>query len=833
MLKLASLIIARAGTVLTRARLLIVLITLFGLALRLLNLEQLGNFDFDEVASFHYAEQSLGDMLRTVTARSFEHPPLYYVLLHFWFWLPLERSEAFVRFLSVVFGMLTIPAAYLLALQVLQKERAACFAAFLVALMPLEIFLSREARMYTLLALLATLSLWLLLQAIARGRWWWIAYASVTLLALYTHYISVAILLAENVYLIWVLRQDMRRLARIVAVEFVVALAHLPWIGMATGIQVMVPAIGTGSWSRAYIVSIIESTWLHFAVGPVARSFWVFPIAAIVWLVALLGILARPLRRRESLLLAALLLCTIAAIAALIVIDRPFRVRYIFMLHVPFLILVAAGLERLQSWRWWLAAGGLAAIVSLPLIPYFAGYQRGDYERITQRVERLAIDGDEVILTGPWQEWFWCHYAARKNVRPVTTASLASGCLHVPEYDIFVHRIPLAVPPALDPEQTDKDLRFIYTEHKPKRLWFVQAGLEWADPTNFVERWLTENAWRGYRQAYRNGVLSLWAVEERAMTRVTPEVMTVGDTLAVDWYELEENPQSGSIIRVTFGLRLLKKTDKNIKLSFRLSDGRGEFIQRDVFVGHPHRPTSTWVVGESVVFRTGILLPPGAKPGIYALGSIFYVDFTPPFPVFVSGSARPNIPYALGEVEVQRNPPEVVDPDVTPNQTSVQFADPDKQSDRQMVGLEGYGIADTTVRPGERLQVLLVWRALREIDTQLHAEFRLTDALGTVAWEYQQVIGGETYRVDRWIVNDFVRDWYATVLAATLPDGEYALNLRVLKQSGRDTANPTALVIDTENDASVSLGKIRVKSQVDLIDLFQRGLERVWRRVAG
>ena len=255
------------------ARIIIALITLAGLAVRLFYLEQLGGFDFDEVASFNFAEQPLASMLRTVTSRSFEHPPLYYVLLHLWFLLPLERSESFVRLLSVVFGTLTIPTAYLLASDIVNKTRAACFAALLVALAPLEVFLSREARMYTLLALLAMLSLWLLLKAIERGRWWWIAYAIVTLLALYTHYIAVAILIAGNFYLIWVWRRNVPSLGRFAVLELVVVLAHLPLLRLATGITAMIPAIGTGSWSREYFVSIVEMTWLQFAVGPVVQTF--------------------------------------------------------------------------------------------------------------------------------------------------------------------------------------------------------------------------------------------------------------------------------------------------------------------------------------------------------------------------------------------------------------------------------------------------------------------------------------------------------------------------------------------------------------------------------
>ena len=793
----------------------IALITLIGLGLRLLHLEGLGGFDFDEIVSYEFADQSLSGMLRTVAARKFEHPPLYYAMLHLWFFIPWERSETFVRLLSVVLGTLTIPATYLLARRLVWNTRTACLTALLVAISPLEVFFSREARMYVLLTLLGVLSLWLLLQALDHGRWWWVLYAIVTLFALYTHYVALAIILAENAYLVWVWRNRIPHIFRFVAIQLAVGLAHLPWFISASGLIATLPALGTGSWSWSYIAAIAEETWFDFIVGPqgLARTRWATAVTTIVWLLALLGI-GRLLRRRESLIIGALLICTSVALAALITIDKPFQIRYLHIVHMPFLMLLAVGLERVRAWRWWLAAaGGLALLTSLPLIPYYTQYQRGDYHHITQRVELLAVDGDEVILTGPWQDRFWNFYETK---------------------GLFIHRIPLFVPPALDPQETNEAMQFIEDVHKPKRLWFIQAALAQADPTNYVERWLTEHAWQGSRAAYRNGVLSLWAVEPRDMIRVTPKDMTVGDVLAVDWYEIEEFPLSGSVLRATFGLRLLEKTDKTIKLSFRLYDERGEHVQRDVFVGHPHNPTNGWNVGDTVTFQVGLATPSGAKPGAYSLGAIFYVDSEPPLPILVDGEFHDETPYILGEVELQRSTPKAVDPTVTANMANTQFADPRNENDSLVIALEGFGISNARLQPGERLQVLLVWRALKYIDSQLRAELRLLDATGTIAWEQQRVIGDDSYRVDRWIDSDFVRDWYLLELSPTLPEGEYTLHLRVLTPTEREGDEQVAFVPTTSDERMVSLGSVHVAAQGFVPErppLWQRALRRLWREV--
>ena len=807
--------IVKANTHFARTSAAIALITLIGLGLRLFNLEGLGGFDFDEIVSYEFADQSLTSMLRTVAVRKFEHPPLYYALLHLWFFIPWERSESFVRLFSVVLGTLTIPAAYLLARRLVWNTRTACLTALLVAISPLEVFFSREARMYALLTLLGVLSLWLLLRALDHGRWWWVLYAVVTLLAVYTHYVALAIVLAENAYLVWVWRSRIRHVVRFLAVQLAVVLAHLPWFISASGIYATLPALGTGSWSWSYLAAILQETWFDFIVGPqgLARTRWATAVAVVVWLLALLGI-GRFIRRRESLLAGALLICTLAALASLIAIDKPFQIRYLHIVHIPFLVLLAVGLERVRAWRWWLAAAvGLALVTSLPLIPYYTQYQRGDYQHITQRVELLAVDGDEVILTGPWQDRFWNFYETK---------------------GLFIHRIPLFVPPALDPQETNEAMQFIYDVHKPKRLWFVQAALAQADPTNFVERWLTENAWQGSRAAYRNGVLSLWAVEPRDMIRFVPVDMTVGDVLAVEWYEIEAQPLSGSVLRTTFRLRLLEETDKVIKLSFRLYDERGEHVQRDVFVGHPHNPTNGWNVGDTVTFQVGLATPSGAKPGAYSLGAVFYVDSEPPLPISVGGKIRSETPHILGEVELQRSTPRAVDPTVTANVVNTQFADPRSESESLVIALEGFGISSARLQPGDRLQVLLVWRALKFIDSQLRVELRLLDATGTVAWEQQRVIGDDSYRVDRWIDSDFVRDWYLFDLSPTLPEGEYTLQLRVLTPTEREGDEQVALVPMTGDERKVSLGNVHIVGRDSVSErppLWQRALRRLWREV--
>src|SRR3954453_23595589 len=81
-------------------------------------------------------------------------PPPYYMLLHFWL-SGAVRSEAGVRALSLLFALLAVHAGWWAARVVFRSTRAAWMAAVVFALNPFLSQYAQEARMYSLVALLA------------------------------------------------------------------------------------------------------------------------------------------------------------------------------------------------------------------------------------------------------------------------------------------------------------------------------------------------------------------------------------------------------------------------------------------------------------------------------------------------------------------------------------------------------------------------------------------------------------------------------------------------------------------------------------------------------
>ncbi|NNE07028.1 MAG: hypothetical protein HKN20_00570, partial [Gemmatimonadetes bacterium] len=131
----------------------------------------------DEANSVLIADRDVPGVIEGL--RNDANPPVYYLLLHYWIAV-FGDGERAVRALSVLFGVMLVALLYF-AGAAIHGPRAGLFAAAVCALHPLQIYNSQTARMYTLLPVLALLSLWLLDRAVTKGgRVRWAGYAFVT-----------------------------------------------------------------------------------------------------------------------------------------------------------------------------------------------------------------------------------------------------------------------------------------------------------------------------------------------------------------------------------------------------------------------------------------------------------------------------------------------------------------------------------------------------------------------------------------------------------------------------------------------------------------------------
>jgi len=310
------------------------------------------------------------DFIHAMEAVGFSEsaPPLYYALA--WFWTQLTGTgEVGLRSVSALVGVATVPVAYLLGAE-LRGRRTGLFAAAFVAVNPMLLWYSQEARGYSLLALLTAVAALYFVRALERGRrrdltGWGAASA----LALATHYFAIFPIALEAAWLLW------RRGRAAVAGLWIVGLTGLTLAPLA----VHQASLGHAEWIGGRSLGHrLWETGVTFVVGEtgdiVSRPETVLPaIVPLFAALAALALLAARGDRRERraggtmLALAAATVLVPLALALVAPAKDYVLARNLLPALVPLLVAVAIG----ASVR---AARRPGAILATVLVVYSLGF---------------------------------------------------------------------------------------------------------------------------------------------------------------------------------------------------------------------------------------------------------------------------------------------------------------------------------------------------------------------------------------------------------------------------------------------------------------------------
>lgn len=164
------------------------------------------------------------------------HPPLFFCLMHAWlggiraFPWPLAGQ---LRALTAMFGVGAIASIYLLN-RLAFSPLAGLFAAAIMAVSPFGVYLSQEARQYSLGLLLLGLALTALIKLAQTSRqsypWLWLGWGIANSLGCYVHYFFLLAFVAQFLTLALVFSRQPRHLLTLLGVTLGVFLSYLPWL---------------------------------------------------------------------------------------------------------------------------------------------------------------------------------------------------------------------------------------------------------------------------------------------------------------------------------------------------------------------------------------------------------------------------------------------------------------------------------------------------------------------------------------------------------------------------------------------------------------------------
>ena len=152
----------------------------------------------DEMDAIRFSQAPLAELLGNLTRPGW-NGPLYFILLRGWLAL-VGDSEFAARYSSLFFGLLATPLTWAVGRRMLGRATGA-MGALLVALSPYLVWYSQELKMYALVLALGLLSVYLYLRALDENRrQWWAGYALVTTLMMYTHILSVLLIVPQALF---------------------------------------------------------------------------------------------------------------------------------------------------------------------------------------------------------------------------------------------------------------------------------------------------------------------------------------------------------------------------------------------------------------------------------------------------------------------------------------------------------------------------------------------------------------------------------------------------------------------------------------------------------
>lgn len=375
-----------------------------------------------------------------ITAMTMEgpHPPLYFLTLHYWMEL-FGNSEVAVRLLSVLFGLGSVVAIYLLGRR-LYDRRTGLLSAALLSVSTLSVQLSQTARMYSALlmfALLATYFYARLLDADTFGNR--AGYVATGVLLVMTHVYGWFVVLAHAIHLaVHYLRERTHADAvRAAKMQALVGLGALPWLALILIPSYLLENNEDTSWipvpDRQVVVDLVLSyggvptNYPIIAKGELVTTAGYAFVAVCALAVAFLA--AQEVReegtisRGTTLLLSFVVATTVVPYLVSLTVFPILIVRYGFLGFLGVAVLLAAGVARV---RWSTARIACAVVVVMLLLPGLATYyQTPTSEDWTGLGETISGDDDlsnDLILYDPgYTEPPTAYYLSERSKQEATT----------------------------------------------------------------------------------------------------------------------------------------------------------------------------------------------------------------------------------------------------------------------------------------------------------------------------------------------------------------------------------------------------------------------------
>ncbi len=477
----------------------------------------------DEGISYFVAKKPPLELIAYTAASAWEHPPGYYLLLHYWMAL-VGNSEFGLRYLSVLGGLLSVALAAGLARRWFGPA-AGILAGLLMAVQPMAVHAARDARTYAWLFALALLATLLLDRAFIRNRWLdWGRFLLVVLACSLLHYLAGLFLVALVIFLALFWRRLPASRWRLVLALVIVLAAGLAWVAIQSGPRDTLLGTLTSREESGQFIASLEPVYRLWALSDVAFDLpqpvgWL--LAALPWLLALVGAIGMGGIRwwgRADLRWLILLLVLIPPLLLALVFPLPSARHSAAMLGV-YVVSMAFGVTLVWRRSPALGVAALVALVGLDLAMVGLAQRQASrpFSDALTYISSRAGDGEPIVYAHPYA-WPQNDYYNRRglpayyipeNNAPVTDeeANTRAAALLADSSSLWLY----LYPSLLEPERVQAafDRLAFPTEKKwfpgesavvhyfaARALEAQEGGMVWADRIRLNRWWVSDTTLR-------------------------------------------------------------------------------------------------------------------------------------------------------------------------------------------------------------------------------------------------------------------------------------------------------------------------------------------------
>ena len=758
---------------------------------------------YDEAFSVYLAQFGLAE----ITARTGAdiQPPLYYYLLHFWIMIAGD-SEFAVRFLSLFFGVLTIPLMYVTARKLFPLScktgeglGVGVIAAILATLSPLYVWYSQETRMYTMITFLGLLASYALLRTMEmrelegnKGKWWAV-FIVTNIAAIYTHYFAFVIIAFQLLFTIYCLlfTRHLRithYVLRIALYFAFIFIAFFPWVPF------VIARFGQDvSYWRGDLKldEALRHILINFTMGESvleSQAQWI----AVGWLVCLSGSCAIAvgssvrsfvrlsndvtMQRRNDAILFLVLYLIVPLLLLLFLFSRnpKFNARYLMIASPALFLLLAAGLQSIWSLTHHVSRITRFISTTISLLAF------------TFLLFTSSYSIANAYLDPAFTKASFCEVAqyVQDRIAPDEAIILTSGHLF-PAFNYYYHgdapQVRLPDDPTLNTDHTlgyDMARVLNQTLAGKRGVWVVEWQNEVVDPNGFLPMMLSS---RGKEQkisdtSFYQVRLRHWTLDSQAKFSTDPQpsnkvAANFQNAIQIIGFDVPTPTPADTGASFNLYWQVTDTLEEDYMVALRVLDAQGNvWGKQDRRPAGYNYPTTRWKKGEYLFGAYTIPLLPGTPAGNYFVQATFYTQANPSgLDVLGPNGAPIGKTIKLGPIAV------------LPAEKPATLAALNIQNTiSQPLGpftLLGYQLGRDKASAGESIPLTLFWRA----DSKPSRDYTFRIQFNNATSE-ESPLSNLQSPTSTWRQGEVVRGQYQVAIPANAKDG--ATQLRVILNDG-------------------------------------------------